>query len=224
MQSLKQVLISLASTLVLLAVLFVAAGRVDYWQGWAYAVVSVLMSVGTRLVLRSDPDLARERSRPGAGAKSWDKSLLGLGLLLTVATLVIAGLDSGREHWSPRLPWPWSIIGMALSVAGMVLFLLALRENRFFSSVVRIQADRAQTVCSTGPYTRIRHPGNAGMIIGTVGFPFLFTSVWVGIPTLCSVVMLVVRTHLEDVLLAKELEGYRDYQRRTRFRLVPGIW
>lgn len=224
MGSTKRLLIGIATTVFFLAVLLVSAGRLSYWQGWVYAAISLLMNFATQLILRNDPDLVKERSKPGAGAKAWDKGLLGLGLLLTLTTLVVAGLDSGRYHWSPNLSWIWSITGLVLNLTGMSIFLLALKENRFFSAVVRIQNDRKQTVCKTGPYKVIRHPGNAGMIIGTVGFPLLFISVWSTIPVLLSIVILVIRTHLEDNVLKGELEGYPDYQQATRFRLIPGIW
>jgi len=215
---------NLAAVLFFLAVLLISAGRLDYWQGWAYASLSLLMSLATRLILHSNPDLEKERSKPGVGAKTWDKKLLGLGLLLMLAMLVVAGLDSGRYHWLPQLSWICFIPGVALNLAGMIIFLLAMKENRFFSAIVRIQSDRKQTVCKTGPYGVIRHPGNAGMIIGTIGLPFLFMSAWSAIPVLFSVIVIIVRTHLEDILLKEELEGYRDYQQITRFRLAPGIW
>ena len=178
----------------------------------------------SRLILRNAPDVAKERAKPGEGAKGWDKALLGMGFLLNLVTLIVAGLDSGRFNWAPQLSCSWSIVGVVLSAAGMVIFLLAMKENRYFSSVVRIQTDRGHTVCSTGPYSVVRHPGYAGMIIGSIGLPFLFTSAWSGIPALLSSVLLVARTSLEDVALEKELLGYRDYQRATRFRLIPGLW
>jgi protein-S-isoprenylcysteine O-methyltransferase Ste14 len=99
-----------------------------------------------------------------------------------------------------------------------------MKENRFFSAVVRIQTDRGHTVCSTGPYRLVRHPGYAGMIIGTLGLPLMLTSFWSGLPALLSAVLLVVRTRLEDATLQEELTGYREYQAATRFRLVPGLW
>jgi len=214
----------LAAVLLFLGILLLSAGRLDYWQGWAYASLGLIMSLATRLILRSDPELEKERSKPGAGAEAWDKKLLGSGLLLTVAMLIVAGLDSGRYHWFPQLSWIWSLPGVLLNFAGMAIFLLALKENRFFSTVVRIQKDRKQTVCKTGPYSVIRHPGNAGMIIGTMGLPLLFMSAWSAIPVLISVIVIVIRTHWEDILLKEELEGYQDYHRITLFRLIPGIW
>jgi protein-S-isoprenylcysteine O-methyltransferase Ste14 len=224
MRLLKQMLIGLGGTLVFAAILFLSAGRLDYWQGWLYAATSVIMNIGMRIVLRNHPDLEKERRRPGGSAESWDKRFLGLGLLLTLFALVVAGLDSGRHHWPPRLPWACSVTGVALSLAGMLVFLLALGENQFFSAVVRLQTDRGQTVCTTGPYRWIRHPGNAGMIIGTIGLPLLLMSAWAVIPSVCSVALLVVRTYREDAFLEEWLEGYREYQRQTRFRLVPRVW
>jgi len=220
----KRFLSGLANTGFLLAILLVSAGRLTYWSAWVYAAIGVMMNGLTRLVLRSAPDLERERAKPGAGAMGWDKALLGLGFLLVLATLVTAGLDAGRYSWRPRLTWEWSVLGGLLSLAGMGLFFAALKENRFFSAVVRIQSDRGHVVCSTGPYRLIRHPGNAGMIVGTIGLPLLLMSAWSAVPALVSVAVMVARTSLEDSLLATRLEGYREYQRVTRYRLVPGLW
>lgn len=224
MKFVKPFLVGLASNLVFLGIVLLSAGRLNYWQAWEYAGISVLMNVATRVVLRDAPDLARERTRPGADAKTWDKKLLAVGLLLNIAVLVVAGLDTGRFLWSPQVPWGWSVAGVIICLLGMTLALAAMKENRFFSAVVRVQADRGHTVCRSGPYGVVRHPGNAGMILGTIGFPFLFMSAWCAIPALLSVVLLLVRTHLEDSALANELEGYRDYQQSTRYRLLPGIW
>lgn len=93
-----------------------------------------------------------------------------------------------------------------------------------FSAVVRVQADRGHAVCTSGPYAVVRHPGNAGMIVGTLGLPLLLLSAWSAIPAALSVALLVARARLEDDALARELDGYRAYQRTTRFRLVPGLW
>jgi len=217
-------LVNSAANIVFLCILLVSAGRLNYWPAWAYAAIGLLTNALMRLILRRDPDLERERSKPGSGAEAWDKRLLGLGLLLTVAMLAVAGLDSGRFGWSPRVSWVWSACGAFLTLAGMSVFLQAMKENQFFSAVVRVQRDRGHTVCKSGPYKIVRHPGNAGMIIGAIGFPLLFMSAWSVVPALLSVVLMVARTRLEDSVLEKDLDGYRDYQRATRYRLAPGIW
>jgi hypothetical protein len=95
------------------------------------------MSFATQLILRDNPYLVKERSKPGTGAKAWDKKLLGLGLLLTLTTLVTAGLDSGRYHWSPNLSWIWSIPGLVLNLTGMSIFLL----TRISTQISTAEAD-----------------------------------------------------------------------------------
>ena len=220
----KSVLPALVSNLAFLAILLVSAGRLDYWPAWIYLATGLAMFALSRAALRGNPDLVAERAKPGEGAMAWDKKLLGLGFLLTLAILVVAGLDAGRFRWAPRLAWPFAAAGLALSLAGSGLYLLALKENRFFSAVVRIQRDRGHTVCDSGPYRVVRHPGHAGMILGTLGLPLLFLSAWSAIPALLLVAVMVLRTRLEDETLARDLAGYLDYQRATRFRLVPGVW
>ena len=101
----KAFLVNTAVNLVFLCILLVSAGRADNWPAWAYAAIGMLTNALMRLVLRGHPDLAKERARPGPGAEAWDKQLLAMGSLLTLATLVLAGLDSERFGWSPRVPW-----------------------------------------------------------------------------------------------------------------------
>ena len=218
----RQFLISFAATLVFVAIVLVSAGRLTVWQAWVYAGISLALNLGQRAILRKNPALARERATPARGAR-WDKVLLGVGLLLNVAMLVTAGLQL-RHAASPSLSTAWFVAGVALSLAGGLVFSWALRENSFFSAVVRIHNDRTHAVCTTGPYRFVRHPGNLGMIIGTLGLPLLFQSSWSLVPAALSVIALLARTQLEDLLLTRELEGYRDYREKTRFRLVPGLW
>jgi protein-S-isoprenylcysteine O-methyltransferase Ste14 len=223
-KAMKAFLANSAVNIVFLCTLLVSAGRLDYWPAWAYAAIGMLTNALMRLVLRAHPDLASERSKPGPGAVAWDKQLLALGAVLTFAMQVLAGLDSGRFCWSPHVSWAWSACGALLMLAGTGIFLQAMRENQFFSAVVRVQADRGHTVCDSGPYGIVRHPAYAGMIVGNLGFPLLFMSAWSAITVLLAVALMVVRTRMEDAFLEQHLEGYRNYQRATRYRLVPGIW
>lgn len=220
----KSLLPAFITNLVFLAILLLSAGTFSYWPAYVYVALGLVLPVLMRVVLRGNPELAQERAKPGPGAKDWDKKLLGSGLLLSLVTLVVAGLDAGRFHWSPQLGWPWAAAGLTLNLASTVLFLVALRENRFFSAVVRIQADRGHAVCSTGPYRVVRHPGNAAMILGTLGQPLLLLSAWSLLPSLVAAALMLERTRREDAMLAAELPGYSEYQRATRFRLVPGVW
>ena len=113
---------------------------------------------------------------------------------------------------------------LVVLLAGYVLGSYALITNRFFSGVVRIQTDRGQHVVSSGPYLWVRHPGYAGALLVYMATPFLLDSLWAILSVLLTMAVLVYRTSLEDKTLHEELEGYREYAARVRYRLLPGIW
>ena len=213
-----------SGTLLFFAVIFVSAGRLFYWQGWAYVIIGLFMFIMNFTVFKIDSELSEERSRPGEGAKTWDKLILGLTFLVTIIMYIIAGLDSGRFHWSPDFHWSVYIPGIILTFGGQLLFLIAQKQNKFFSSTVRIQTDRGHTVCDTGLYKVVRHPAYLGSIIQAIGFPLLFGSLWSIIPVFILIVFLLVRTQLEDNTLKNELKGYIEYSHKTRHKIIPYLW
>lgn len=97
-------------------------------------------------------------------------------------------------------------------------------ENRYFSAVVRVQEDRGHTVCTTGPYRFVRHPGYAGALLFYLLTPVILGTLWAFLPAVLTSIALVIRTALEDITLQEELEGYNDYAKNTRYRLLPGVW
>ena len=207
-----------------LAVLFLSAGRLDYWQGWAFGGLNLALLVLNYLLMARSPDLLEERLRPGAGVKGWDRLYFLIITPLYFFTLALAALDRGRFGWSPSLPTAVPVAACLLYVLGQAAFLWAKRQNRFFATVVRIQTDRGQTVCQEGPYRIVRHPGYVGGLLFTLASPLLLGSLWGLIPAVLSSVLLVARTALEDVTLRRELPGYGAYCLRVRHRLVPGLW
>jgi hypothetical protein len=98
---LRQFLISLVATLVFMAMVLVSAGRA-VWQVWVYGAISLALNLGQRMILRSSAELAKERAKPGSDAQPWDKALIGVGLLLTLAMLITAGLEF--RHLGSRRP------------------------------------------------------------------------------------------------------------------------
>lgn len=205
-------------------ILFISAGRIDYWQGMVYVIIGFTMILINYTVLRIDPELINERSKPGDGTKKWDKTILGLSFLITISMYIVAGLDSGRFHWSPNFHWSICLLGIILTIAGQLLFLVAQKQNKFFSSTVRIQTNREHVVCETGLYKIVRHPAYMGMIIQSIGFPLLFGSLWSIIPISFMVIVLITRTYLEDRTLKKELKGYLEYSNKTRYKIIPFFW
>ena len=147
-------------------------------------------------------------------------SLLGLTQL---ARYIIAGLDQ-RWSWTGDLPLVAQLAALALCILGYALVVWATASNAFFSQIVRIQAERGQTVASGGPYHFVRHPAYIGAILYELASPVLLASGWALVVSVFSTILLVVRTALEDRTLQAQLAGYADYARRVRQRLIPGIW
>lgn len=214
----------IVGSLVFFTILFISAGRIDYWQGLIYVIIGLVMGVLNYTVLRVDPELLKERSEPGQGAKQWDKTILGLSFLLTITMYITAGLDSGRYHWSPDFYWSMYLLGAILTSIGQLLFLIAQKQNKFFSSTARIQTNREHLVCETGLYKMVRHPAYLGSIIQALGFPLLLGSLWSIIPNGLLIVLFLTRTYLEDKMLTNELRGYLEYSSKTRYKIIPYLW
>jgi protein-S-isoprenylcysteine O-methyltransferase Ste14 len=215
----------IAGTAVAGALLVVTSGRWDWTMAWVLVgVYAVTFGAQLVLLLPRNPGLLAERaSRMGANTKPWDRILLPLYGQSTLALFVIAGLDV-RFDWSGRLP-PWlQFAGLGLVLAGNGLVTWSMVANPFFAFSVRLQQERGQTVATGGPYSVVRHPGYAGASLFALGTALMLDSPWSLLPALASVGLLAVRTGLEDRMLRAELGGYADYVRRTRFRLLPGIW
>ena len=158
------------------------------------------------------------------GAKAWDKVLAPLmALSLGYPLVIVAGLDH-RYSWSSLFPLWLGLFGFILIFLGYAFAGWAFVENRFFSSVVRVQTDRGHVVCDSGPYRILRHPGYAGNVLALIGIVFALNSLWTLIPATVALLITLVRTGLEDRTLQEELPGYLDYARRVRYRLIPWVY
>ncbi len=156
--------------------------------------------------------------------KPWDKILAPLmALSVGFPMVIVAGLDH-RFGWSQPFPLWTNLIGYLLIIPGYGLAVWALIENRFFSSVVRIQKERGHVVCETGPYRFIRHPGYAGNILPLIGIVLALDSLWTLIPAGVALMIALIRTALEDKTLQEELPGYHEYAKKVKYRLLPGVW
>jgi protein-S-isoprenylcysteine O-methyltransferase Ste14 len=208
----------------IIAIIFLCAGRLDYWQGWVYLATNAVLVLVNALALSRNPALVEERLKPGAGMKRWDMVYFALSTPLYLAALVVGSLDRGRFGWSSEPPLGLYLAAVAVYVLGQAVFLWAKLTNSFFSSVVRIQAERGQTVIRTGPYRFVRHPGYVGGILFGITTPLVLGSLWALLPSGIAAVLLIVRTGLEDHLLQRELPGYSEYTRSVKYRLLPGVW
>jgi len=219
--------VSLAVTLVVMAVLlFGAAGTLAWAHGWWFMLTFVVLTLAAIAWLwRVNPEIFVARARPtGQGTKGWDLVILPIALTGFAAILPVAGLDDGRFHH--RAPAPdWAIaIGYVLLVVGYAGTSWAQAVNRHFEPSVRIQEERQHQVVSNGPYHYVRHPGYVfGSGIG-IGAALALGSWWALLPALIVTVALIVRINLEDATLQRELPGYADFTKTTRFKWIPGVW
>lgn len=212
------------SVLLMTVAIFILAGRVDYWQGWLFAATHFVFVVVLSIAFTHRKELIYERVRPGPGVKWWDKIFFALYIPSVLSIIFIAALDAGRFHSSPALPVALYPLALALLLLSYSVVLWAMWTNKFFSSRVRIQTDRGHYVIDTGPYRYIRHPGYAAAIVMLLSMAVLLGSLWALIPACVTVIAVLIRTYLEDVTLPKELPGYSDYTKKTKSRLIPGVW
>jgi protein-S-isoprenylcysteine O-methyltransferase Ste14 len=220
----KAIVATYVGVLLFAALVFLGAGTIAYRQGFLYLALALIGTTLSHILVPAGSTLTGDRVREAPAGQGWDKRLLGAFFLVNIVTFVTAGMDSGRFHWTGTVPVGVTVAGALLMLLGQVLFAVAKRENAFFSSTVRIQAERGHKVCDTGLYRVVRHPGYLGMLMSLLAFPLVMNSYWAFVPAGIGAMLMLTRTVLEDRFLAEELSGYRDYATRTRSRLLPGLF
>lgn len=204
--------------------LLLSSGNLKWTWAWLYIGFYILgIAINATFMLRSKRELIAERAGGQKNIKEWDRIIARISAPVWLAMLIIIGLDE-RWGWSPELPLVMHWVGFALVVAGNALAIWAMLTNIFFSTGVRIQYDRGHTVVTDGPYRFVRHPGYTGFALSQIGLPIMLGSLWGLIPGVLLTIAIIVRTILEDRTLQEELDGYRGYAARVRYRLIPGLW
>ena len=222
-----QMVFSVIWILMLPILLLVLAGDWFWIQGWIFNIWYVVLGFSTVIYLYfKDPELLLERLRkPGTGGeKGWDKYWLYIFLALFMVYFVIIPLDAKRYMWTANFPLWFEIMGGILLVVGFYFTFRALADNPYASAEVRIQKDRKQQVVSTGVYGFVRHPMYLGGILYLIGAPLLLSSRYGLILGVLMVIFILVRIIGEEKALVEELEGYGDYKKRVKYRLIPFIW
>jgi len=211
--------------LVMMAViLFVSAGRWNWWWGWALVILMAAWVIATgAVIIPRYPQLLADRVRPPKGAKKWDTALMGVVGVLALAGYVIAGLDV-KFGWTTNMPAALQIIALVLAAAGYAVTVWATASNAFFSMTVRIQKERGHTVATGGPYRFVRHPSYVGQVVLFLAAPIALGSWWAGLTGVACALLIILRTALEDRTLLEELAGYKEYAAKVRYRLMPGVW
>jgi protein-S-isoprenylcysteine O-methyltransferase Ste14 len=208
------------------AIIFGAAGTIDYLGGWLYLggmiAISVVLGVYFACI---DPGLLRERLKPPIQKDQplADKLILIPLLLLLFGGMGFMAADAARWRWSttPRsVQWA----GFVLLVAAILFMSWTMRTNSFAAPVVKIQKERGQTVITTGPYAIVRHPLYFGALFYVAATSLVLGSWW-GLASVPLVAFgFAIRIHVEEKALREGLQGYADYARRVRWRLIPFVW
>lgn len=214
-------LLVLAATMLLVAgLLFIPAGTLDYWQAWAF--MGVLFSCISFILvyfLKNDPKLIERRLRFREKEKE-QRSIISLAELILFLGFLVSGLDH-RFGWSD-VPSELSIAADALVLIGYCLVILVFRVNSYAARTIEVE--KGQKVVATGPYSVIRHPMYLGNLIMFLAMPIALGS-YVGIVPMLSIIPgIVLRIKNEEEVLLRELEGYREYCKKTKYRLIPFVW
>jgi protein-S-isoprenylcysteine O-methyltransferase Ste14 len=203
--------------------LLLAAGRFDWPNGWAYiGLYTASIVLGGAWMVRHHPEVINERGRSDPNTKTFDRIIAPFYLVTSLGVFIVAGLDA-RWGWS-SVPLGLQALGGVGLVLSMVGVYWVMANNPFLAQTVRIQTERGHRVATTGPYRLVRHPMYADTLYFFWATPLLLGSWWAFVPAVLLLVILFIRTALEDKTLQAELPGYREYAGQVRYRLIPGLW
>ncbi|KUH85332.1 MULTISPECIES: isoprenylcysteine carboxylmethyltransferase family protein [unclassified Mycobacterium] len=203
--------------------LFLPAGTFNYWQAWVLLAALVVPTWIPGIYLqRTNPAALQRRTRggPTAETRMVQKVVAGCAWLTAAAMFVVSGLDH-RFGWSD-VPTAICLVGAVLVAAGVGVAMLVVIQNSYAAATVQVEA--GQKLVSTGLYGLVRHPMYSGSVMIMVGIPLALGSYWALVFVIPGLVVFASRIHDEEKLLQEELDGYREYMRKVRFRLVPCMW
>jgi protein-S-isoprenylcysteine O-methyltransferase Ste14 len=209
--------------LVMGLLLFVPAGSTQYWQAWVYLAVFIGASALTTLdLMKRDPALLKRRMRGGPTAEKepTQRIIMLFTSLGFIALLVVPALDH-RYGWS-AVPSYAVLAGDLLVAVGFYFIALVYRENTYTSATIEVAT--GQKVVATGPYAIVRHPMYASASLYILGTSLALGSYWGFLAAAGMIPFLIWRLLDEERLLARDLQGYTEYQARVPYRLIPFVW
>lgn len=216
-----QAIVKFLSGIILLSVLlFIPAGTLYYWNAWLFfGALFIPMFIAGTVLMFKNPELLRKRLN-AKEEEAEQKSAILLSSLMFVGGFVVAGLD---------FRFKWLVLPKGVVIAATVVFLLAyllfgevLRENTYLSRTIEVQEN--QKVISTGLYGIVRHPMYTATIFLFLSMPLVLGSLFSFIVFLLYPFIIAKRIKNEEEVLEKNLEGYSEYKKRVKYRMIPFIW
>ncbi len=205
------------------AIIFLSAWTLNYWQAWVFlALFGISGLLITAYLMKRNPQLLERRlsAGPTAEQRTGQKVVMSIASLEFIVALVFPALDH-RFGWS-SVPAPVSIVGDILFVLGWIIIFFVFKENTFTSATIEVAAD--QNVITTGPYAIVRHPMYSGSLLYMLAMPIALGSWWGLLVILLMIFTVLWRLFDEENVLKKNLPGYREYEQKVRYRLVPYLW
>ena len=200
---------------------FIWAKGFDLRSGIFFSVYIAVALVSGIVIYKSNPKTLEKRSKVNTNSPKWDKVLL---LIFWLSAFFIVYYAAGKTvPLGKKIEFDF-IAGMILYMISAVITVKAMLENTFLESTARIQKDRNQTVVSTGPYSVVRHPTYAAVLIWCAAIVCVFPSMEVWLLSHAIAVVIIIRTELEDNMLIEQLDGYKEYSEKVKYRLIPFLW
>lgn len=222
--ALKHMLMLLVQRMMGVGFFYLAAGTMRDMRGNVNLALYLAASVvACAMMWGGHQETLHARGKKQENTKHWDKILLPILVALTYYGMYAAAGLGVRYGWG-RLNLAWFAVGTAVYGVSCVFTVWPVLENKHFEAAARIQGDRSQMVVSTGPYRIVRHPGYLGIVLWAIASALMFGTLAAGIVAAAIVIVLLVRTALEDSILKKELDGYAAYAEKVKYRLFPFIW
>jgi protein-S-isoprenylcysteine O-methyltransferase Ste14 len=205
---------------VLSAMFFLSAGTFAYWEAWTYmAILFIPMFFVFIYLIKNEPDLLARRMKMKEKEGEQDL-IIKLSYIPFLIAFLLPGFDK-RFGWSD-VPVVVVVISDILVLLGYGIFFLVLKENPYASRIVEVEPE--QTVITSGPYAKVRHPMYSGVLLLYIFSPLALGSYWAIIPVMFIIPVIFARILNEEKVLARDLNGYKEYMQKTHYRLIPGIW
>ena len=202
------------------ALLFLPAGTWDFWQAWLLlGILFVPMFIAGLVMMKKSPDLLRKRLN-AREEQAEQKTVLLLSALMFTAAFILAGLNR-RFGWIVLPDWvPWA--AAAVFLMGYALYAEVLRENAYLSRTIEVQEN--QQVIDTGLYGVVRHPMYMTTLLLFLAMPLVLGSVISFVIMLAYIPIIAKRIRNEEAVLEDGLNGYREYKRKVRYKVIPFVW
>lgn len=199
---------------------FIPAGTFNWPEAWIFLILTFLYVLGVVFYFwKRDPTILQSRLslKP---EKDFDTVFLALTGLAFFPMFLITAFNVRYE--GVRVPFEIEIIGFIFVICSFGIIFLVMRENSYASKAIKVQ--EGQQVISTGPYAFVRHPMYVGFMLMIFAFPIALGSLLAFPPAVIVVLLMAIRAYYEEKTLIIELEGYKDYMQKVKYRLIPKLW